>query len=390
MKKEEVLGDFLKALKTVFNIATLYSIDHPFFTKTVTEFKSKMDSVFTQVLSLKFGIANNYLVYEDINFSGATIYVDLAKMFHARKLKSIEFKKAVSTKELILFLNKTSAPPKEIMKEGGICAIFKKEKINNIVVEEIDYTQLLMGHGSEYKEVWEYLLKSSTEKFDMQQMNLLADNFGKIIGQFSTKEIMENDETKESIHKLIGYLRGKDRDRFDKCSEEMAKAILNDKKSSEADPEKVKSFFKDLTDENLSVILGDEIIHNDNFDSLSFDFFSKLVEHDRHVNIAKLTEKKLGRELGKAAPKTKRRLDELISLSKNSSISKVYRNALSTLLKQSALIETTFIDRDSLKKNYRDIVLNLLLIEANEEALKLLVIEAAKILEELTWNILKR
>lgn len=383
MKKEEILGDFLRALKTVFNIATLYSADHPFFTKTVAEFKAKTDNTFTQVSSLKFAIANNYLLSEDITFSGAAIYVDLAKMFHARKLKSIEFKKNVSTKELILFLNKTAAPAKEIFKEGGICAILQKEKIDNIIVEELDYSQLLMGHGSEYKDVWEYLLKSATEKFDLQQINLLADNFGKIIGQFSTKEILGNDETKESIHKLIGYLKGKDKGRFDKCSMEMAKSILNDKHSSDADPEKIKSFFKDLTDENLSVVLGDEIIHNENFDSLSFDFFSKLVQQDRHVNIAKLTEKKLGRELGKASPKTKRRLDELISFSRNSSISKVYRSALSTLLKHSPSIESTFIDRDSLKINYRCIVLNLLLIEENEAALKLLLIEAAKILEEL-------
>jgi hypothetical protein len=383
MNKVEALGDFFKALKTVFNISSLYSQDHPFFTKTVVEFKNKIDTTFTHVSEIKFGVANNYLLVEDTMFSQATVYLDLAKMFHVRKIKSIEIKKPVSVKELIIFLNRTSAPPREIFKQGGITAILNKEGIQNITIEELDYSQLLAkGQGTDYKDIWEYLLKEATEKFDLQQINVLTDNFGKIVGQFSAKELLQNGETKSNIHKLFNYLKEKDKEKFSQCSTAIAKSILNDKMASQEDPEKIKEFFKDLTDENLSVILGDEILNNDNFDALSFDFFSKLVENDRHRNIASLTGQNLLNSQQGPTLKTKKKIDKLVSFSRSASISQVYRKALASLLKDTPFKAGAALNQDSLKDNYRYIILNLFEQEDEEEKIKLLLTHLSRILAE--------
>ena len=96
MNKEEALNDFLKGLRIVFSNATAYSKDHPYFIKSVENFRQKIDTLFNFLNPIKINIAPNFLFLYDRCWDKEAPYVELASLLHFRKIKSIEFREGLT------------------------------------------------------------------------------------------------------------------------------------------------------------------------------------------------------------------------------------------------------------------------------------------------------
>lgn len=387
MTKQEAIEDFLKNLRIAFNIAGLYTKEHPFFIKSAQEFKNKLDFLFSFVSPVQIEIINNSLKIAGETFTGAGLYEDLANMFHQRKLQVISIRKTVTTDELIIFLNKASLPSKEILKQGGLENILNREKIKNISAIELDYSQLLKGNNHEDKDLWLSLLNKAILKNDTQNLHTLAENFENIIGEFKTDELLENDETKENILKFLEYLKNKDKPVFSKCVKEMVKFALDQKNAvSETDTQKLKIFFNDLDENDFSDILSDELLNNERFDQLSLDLFSKFIDGQNPENIAHLTKQRFNTVSPGNFDKIKRKMDNLFSIPKGSDIPVIYRSNLSSLLKNLVFEDKAVFDRNSIKKSYRLILLDMLIEEQGAEKLSEIIVKLSGLLPEITYE----
>ena len=287
MAKEEALNDFLKGLRIVLNNASAYSADHPYFRKSVEVFKQKADALIPFLNPIKINFAPESLFIDGKKFEKSMLYVDLAVMFHRRKIKSVEIRAGFTIEELIEFLSSASMPIKEILKQGGIQSILDKIKSRHILIEELDYSAFLQDEGEESKDIWVYLFKETVRKEDSAQINELADNFGSIISKFKAKDLFEDDELRKGLHNFLDYLKNKEKNKFNNCSKELLKHILKDKNVSiDTSLDKAQLLFKDLDNNSLAEALWDQISNNDAFNYSSFQLFSQLVSQDAHKDIA--------------------------------------------------------------------------------------------------------
>ena len=388
MKREEALNDFLKGLRIVFSNATAYSKDHPYFIKSVENFRQKVDTLFNFLNPIKIDIAPNSLFLDDRCWDKAAPYVELASLLHFRKIKSIEFREGLTVEELIDFLSSISLPTKEILRQAGVQNILNRKNISHIYTEELDYSELLRDEGEEVRDVWIYLFKKVLEKEDQLKINEFADNFEKIVGKLRTKDLLQDEQLRQNIYNFLNYLKEKQKDRFYNCSKGLLRMILKDKSIlQEYRLQNLKAFFNDLDKDALTEILGDEILTDDNFNYLSLIVFSKLIGEDKHKVVASSLKERLKKEeLLKTNPKIRKKIRELFSISDSSSAIELYRHILYPLLDESPLEGTFPFEHDVLDVNYRFALLNLLAGEENAEKLSLiseyLLKECANLTEE--------
>ena len=96
-------------------------------------------------------------------------------------------------------MTKIFTPPDKILKQGGIREIIKKENLTNISVEELDYSQLLLGEGEEIKDIWPYLLQEAVTNPNRDKIIQAADSFDKIAHDFQASDIFENADLSENF-----------------------------------------------------------------------------------------------------------------------------------------------------------------------------------------------
>ncbi len=374
MNKEEALNDFLKGLRIVLNNASAYSKDHPYFRKSVEVFKEKADALTPFLNPIKINFAPESIFIDGNKLEKSMLYVDLAAMFHRRKIKSVEIRSGFTIEELIEFLSSVSMPIKEILKQGGIQSILDKVKSRHILAEELDYSAFLEEEGEESKDIWAYLFKEAVRKENPAQINEFADNFGSIIKKFKAKDLFEDDELRQDLHNFLEYLKNKEKNKFNNCSKELLKHILKDKNISiDAELGKMKVFFEDLDKDSLAEALWDQISNNDAFNYTSFQLFSQLVSQDTHKDIASsLGEKIRNTESLKNNPAIRKKIKELFSGIDKSSIIEFYRHEVYSPFKDAALEESLSFDRDFLPVNYFLVLLNLFTFEDSKEKLDLI------------------
>lgn len=388
MNKEEALNDFLKGLRVVLNNASAYPKSHPYFKRSVESFKQKLDNLFNFLSPVRINITVNSLVIDGRNFEKTLVYVELATLFHSRKIKSIEFRTGVSTEELVEFLGSIALPVREIFANGGIPNILTKVKSEHLLIEELDYSAFLGYEGEESKDIWIYLFKESAKTTDAARINEFADNFTGIIGKFKVNDFFADEELRESLYNFLIHLKDKKEDKFYKCTKELFRFILKDKNiSREQKLDKISIFFKDFKKEELTEALWDEILKEDNFNYLSFSVLSRLFDGDTNKQIAAGLENKINSSQSvKSNQNIRKKVKELFSLGQEELISPFYRHALQSLSEGTAVEEGIIFNRDSTKNNYRYILLNLLIDEKDKKILALiserLLNESAKIIEE--------
>jgi hypothetical protein len=385
--KDKTLEEFLKNLKKTFNITCLFSKEHPLFIKAIEDFKKTLDPAFVLINPIKIGVTPDSFVIEGKYFSGDLIYGEMAKMFHLRRIQNIQISEGITVAELATLFQVLAMHHKEIMANGGIKRIFSTAHATHIAVEELDYSQLLKGSGAECKDVWMYLLKEAVDREDAVKVETLADNFDKMVQHFHLNEILENEELKENIHQFITYLRAKGKDKFSLCAKGMATAILKEKNiPKELDIDKIRVFFEGLTDKDFADILGQGLSTDQGFNPLSFALFSKILNEEKHRNIAALTAKSLESQPFKDRDKLAKNMEKLFSDSATSAVSKVYQSTLSSILNDISFKDTRVFDPALTYRNYHFLLLNLFSEEENRERLSLILEKLNSELDKIIQN----
>jgi len=159
VQRDLILKDFLRALKVSFKNASIYNLEHPAFISSVENLKKLIESIFEFRSPLAISFTPKSLFLDDRFWESEKIYQELGRLFHFRKIKTMEVRPGVTYDELIKFSSKITLPLKEFFREGGASEVIKHEDIHHITVEELDYHQLLKGEGEEIADVWSYLME---------------------------------------------------------------------------------------------------------------------------------------------------------------------------------------------------------------------------------------
>ncbi|MDD5120466.1 MAG: hypothetical protein PHR84_04075 [Candidatus Omnitrophica bacterium] len=371
--KEEVIEDFFRSFKVALTNSFSYSKDHPYFIKSVENFKSKLESTLISLNPLKIGVTNLALVVDGKNLTKVGFYDELARLFHQRKIKSIEIRDNATIAELIGFFSVISMSPKDIFKNGGVNSILKKQQSPHLIIEELDYSAFLEEAGQECTDIWSYMLKEAVRSNNTYELNRAADDFGNFIKRSAEQDIIGNDEALANIGEFLSSLKEKGSEKFSKCSKETFQWLLHHRKSLGGDKiEKFKPVFKDLSNEDLSAILWEGLTHEDDFDALSLQLFSKISEQKDQPKIAEglLNQAGQSQQLTEN-PHLAKKIQDLVKTSQNDQASAVYRNILESLIKNVSSSGVLSFDQETLKENYRYIILSMLSIEKEEDSLKL-------------------
>jgi hypothetical protein len=368
MSKEETLKDFLNTLKISFKNASMYGTEHPAFSESVSKLKDKTDSLFGFLIPISLGFTSRSLFIDGRFWEKLHLFVEIAKTFHFRKLKKIEFNEGVSISELVYFISKLSLSPKDIIKSGGPGKILDKEAMPHIAFEELDYSELLKGTGEEIKEIWIILLQEALETRNDQKVQELADSFEKVIKAFDTEDIVENSEFIETLSGFFAHLRKIDAKKYRESAKDFLQTILTSKKSfSETGYQNLQKITGKFMEKDLAATFWEEILTNESFDSLNFNIFTKLVEKEKHEGvvhfIANIFRKN---ESLQSNPKVIEKMEELLSESSSPMISEIYRNTLASLLREITFNEELSFHTDMLFSNYRFMLINLMEKEENK------------------------
>lgn len=374
MDQDNQYQPFLKSLRVALTNVSIYFQDHPIFIKSTQELKEKISELFQLASHLDIEITYNLLSCNGQELRPSAFINELRDFFHRRKIKSIRVEKDVSLKDLIVFLQKTNLPPKDILLQGGLRAILDCENITQIKVGDLDYSDLLADDSLEYKYRWFYLLKKSLATKDQANLQLLADNFDKMLGQIDIGDSADLGELRLVVGDFFSYLRQNDQKRFLSCLSSLVKLILEFPQGSASDVNKFKDLFSGLESEDLASIIFSRLEELKDFDSLNFSLFSQLVKRQNHEQIASSLAKKLEKaKWVKSDPQAIEKIKAIFSLPEDSYVSEVYRHNLSSLLSTISLAAGDSFDRRHLQNNYRLMLLDLLSFEARLEQLEVIV-----------------
>ncbi|KPK97575.1 MAG: hypothetical protein AMJ95_08350 [Omnitrophica WOR_2 bacterium SM23_72] len=384
MTKEEALNEFLYGLRIILNNASAYPKEHPYFLQSVDVFRKKLVNLLSFLNPLRIDVAVKSLFIDGRYWEKAMLYEDLASLFHLRKIKSIELMIGVNNQELIEFLSSVSMPVKEVLRHGGVQAILNKEKTPHIQVEELDYSQLLRDEGGEVKDIWVFLFKEVIEKEDQTKINAFVQNFEQIVRKFNSKDLYEDMEFRENLYNFLSYLKANDKAKFSNCSKNLLGMLLgNPSLPAQERLEEIRVFFQDLTNDDLVNTLVDSISQSENFNNLSFQVFATLFDQARHKKIAPEIVKKIN-------PRFRKRIKEIFSLSPDSYVFPIYRQAMEGLWQEEAAGRQWDFDLRHLQVNYGFLLVNLLAQEEDPQALELmcerLLKDCAGLVKERNWG----
>lgn len=380
MDKDQLVNDFFRVLRATLTNSFSYPKDHPYFIKSVDNFKLKLEELLAVLDPLKIGITGSGIMLDGKNLNRAGFGDELAQLLHRRKIKSIEIRSGVTLKELVSFFSVISLRQEEIIKSGGVNAILDKQALLNFTIEELDYSVFLHEEGQEVPDVWGYMLKDALTANDEAKINKLADNFGTLIKRSNQDDIFQTPELPASVNDFLSYLKTKDKEKFAKCSKELFLWLLHNKEAlNEEKLTKLAQLFNSLSQEDFSNLFLEGVAQEENFDALSLQFFSRISEQRNPAQIAQgiFTKINASQYLNRN-PRVVKRIQDLLTHPQEDQISAVYRNTLESLVKGISFSGELFFDQKELKENYRYIVLNMFASEADEENLSLV----AEILEQ--------
>jgi len=362
MDKDEALKEFLKGLRVALKTVLIYHPEHAAVIRAVEELKKKIEALLQWINPIKIRFAQQSLHIDDNFWENDRLYLETAKAFHQRKIKSLEIRQGIDIEELTAFIGNFALSAKEIAQRGGFKNILGEEDILNLTVEELDYSQLLKGDGEELQDVWSYLLRDALDEDDPEKLDELADHFDRVVYKLNPDEIAQVERLRENFSRFFSYLKENNEVKYSQCAKDLVRAVMRDKNfSSEANLEKLKSMVAGLPKKELAALLHDEIISNDQFDALSLSLFSKLTEGDQDNKISSHLSQLFQQDLSKGAiPEFKDKIKRLLFGTETSLMSENYRKALGLLLEGLAYEKTRSFDANLLRKSYRFLLLNLL------------------------------
>ncbi len=395
MEKEETLKDFLNTLKISFKNASMYGADHPAFSNSIVRLKQRIEILFKFFIPITIGFTSSSVYMDGRFWEKGQLFLELAKIFHFRKLKSLEIHEGITADELIYFITKLSISPRDVIKSGGPNKILKEEELQHLVFEELDYSELLKGEGEEIKEIWLVILQEALETKDDRKILELADTFEKVIKAYELEEITESEDMIEALSEFFSYLENLEPEKFQDCAKEFVRTIMRQRKIL-ADPEtdKLKKITQNFKEKDLASTMWEEILTDENFDSLNFNIFSTLIKQDKQDGVSHFIANIFRKsEPLRSNPKITKKMEELLSDSSSPMISEIYRNTLATLLREISFKEELSFREDVLSMSYRFMLLNLVERETSTDEimslLKMIFEEWENISEQKDYECLK-
>jgi hypothetical protein len=361
-RKDLILKDFLRALKVSFKNASIYNLEHPAFISSIKSLQEIIDTIFEFLNPLSISFTPRSLYMDERFWEGEKTYQELGRLFHFRKIKTLEIRPGIAYDELMKFASQVTLPLKDFFREGGASEVIIREKIRHITVEELDYSLLLKGEGEEIADVWSYLMEEGLAEQDPQKLNQVAESFEHVIGKFNTEELIVNDELQRTFSGYFTYLKDTSEEQYRKCAKNLVKAVVKNRKiTTDSKFENLKLLISDLRDEDLAGSLWEEIIGDDTFDSMSFSIFSKLIEKERHMEISTSlrglfqSDDPVNRQ-----PEVEEKIKALLSGTSSKFISEIYQQTLKNLLEQIDFGQKLVFDHNQLRRNCRYVFLNIL------------------------------
>jgi len=390
MDKRETVSNFLKNFTISLNNAGVYFTNHPFFVNSIKLLKSSLDEHFASADSLTIGIKPNSLIIEGEVFEKEKTYLLIAKSFHQRKVKKIKILKQITVDELIGFLEVVAMPLRDVIKGGGVLELLKTKKIEDILIDELDYSELLSsGDGAQDKDVWKFLIDevaSSPEK--SKDLSGLANNFDKVIKKFNQDDLKQDPKLMNKLKDIMLFLKKTDPEKFKFCSKPFLKFLIKEKDSLGDDNllQRAKEFVKEVDADALSDVLKEEGFERKKVDPLALQLFSKLLDSDKQKQVSQRLALKLkDSEYLLNNPMAKEKISELFSVNDSFEISPFYREALSGLIQNIGEGGVKSFDNDQLYENYLYLLINLLDQEKKEHEINLIIekisLENEKIIE---------
>jgi len=384
MDKELALNEFLKSLRVALTNSLAYSKDHPYFKECAENFKNKADVLFGFLNPVKITFSPDSLYIDARPLENKPLYAEIAHIFHLRKIKSLEIASGVTLQDLILFLTGISQPVKELLRDGGMRKFLYKEGIRRVIVEELDYSEVLKSKGQDAKDVWSILVKDALASNDRQKIIKFAEDFHKQIGRLRESDLLEDEEVRKNISQFLVSLHEFDREKSSKCTLEMFRSVAKFKDAlQDENIEKLRALFKHLSEEDFASLLKDEILEDKDFDALSFQLFSRIAGVGNDVKIASYVLKDLeeGRPVH-SDPTAVKKVQDLLSSTNNQFISEVYRNTLSSLVKGIKFEAGYSFDHSLLRANYQSLVQGLFTCETDKARLSIILERVADVFGE--------
>jgi hypothetical protein len=376
MDKEEALHEFIKGLRIAFNNSLAYSRQHPYFLKSVEEFKLKVDILFNFLNPIKINITPESLFIDGKYLVKPLAYVELAQILHQRKIKGVEFRPGLNIDELADLLSALALSPKDIINCGGLGVLLKEATTTHILVEELDYSALLNTKSNgKPADIWRYLFKGAVEGKDVDKINEIADNFSDGLKNITLKDIATDDKLKDNLIHFLRYLKENDKEKFSKCSKELFNYLVNSKEAVlEGDILSLKVLFRDLNEKDFADILWSQVSREVHPDSLALSLFSTFSQGMNSEKIASLLSENVEARLSlRDDPILIKRIQDLISNADHQSVSPVYRNTLASLLKDLSSSEDFRFDPKGLRINYCFALLNILSQEDDQARIGLIL-----------------
>ncbi len=370
MNKEEAIEGFIKGLRIAFNNALAYPKNHPYLVKSVEEFSLTIQELLHFINPIELDIAPDSLFIEERYWAKLETYVELAKILHQRKIKKIVISPRCTSGELMDLFSALALSPRDIIKNGGLGEILKKSSSRNILVEELDYSSLLNAQSQEdSQDVWRYLFKGAVSGQDKAKLNEFTDNFSLSLRKMHAQDIIADSDLKEDLIKFMRQLKESNSEKFSKCSQELFNYLVNSEKTlTEQDFQSLKVLFNDLNEHDLAQVLWSNVSKDEPPDPLFYSFFSTISEGVGTQNIAASLSKSIEPKLSlKKNPLLAKKIQGLLLSPDSQNLSPVYRNALSSMLKDISSSEDFFFDPVELRINYCFILLNMLSKESDLE-----------------------
>jgi hypothetical protein len=367
--RDELIRSMARAMRVAFKMASMYNADHPAFKSSVNDLLARLEALFAFVNPLSIGFSPHALLIDGRFWEGERTYMDLAQLFHFRKIKRLEIRPGLPHAEFMRFASKIMLPVKQFIKEGGAQAIVKRENIIHISVDTLDYSVLLQGEGEEIKDIWPYLLMEAVEESDATKLEELAGSFGKVVGKFNTEDLIQNEELHKNFAKFFHYLKTTSEEKHRVASKQLLKSIVSARKTpTESKFENLKLLISDLSEEDLASTLWEEIIGNDKFDSLSFSIFSRIIDKERHKKISTSLHALFHSDNPQnRRAETESKIRTLLSSVSAQLHSEIYRQTLSSLLDEISFDQKLALDHALLQRNYRFLLLVMLSQEGQKE-----------------------
>lgn len=379
--KDELIRSMCRALRVAFKMASMYNAEHPAFKSSVNDLMAKLEALFVHLNPVSIGFSPHALLIDGRFFEGERTFMDLAQLFHFRKIKRLEIRPGVPHAEFMRFASKIMLPVKMFIREGGAQAIVKNENIVHIAVDTLDYSVLLQGEGEEIKDIWPYLLMEAVEEDDAGKLGQLAGSFEKVVGKFNTEDLIQNEELHKNFAKFFSYLKETSEEKHRTCAKQLVKAIVSTRKTpTEAKFENLKLLISDLSEKDLASTLWEEIIGNEKFDSLSFSIFSRIIDKERHKKIATSLHSLFHTDDPKnRRAETESKIRILLSGASSQLHSEIYRQTLANLLDEISFDKKLTLDHAQVLRNYRFL---LLVLFSQEEKTETAMAQLGRVAEE--------